>query len=183
MPAPTLRQRLRADTAQSHDALDLMLSRFDLRRADDLARFLAAQHAGFAAMVEAGVEAAKDLVARIESDLATLGAEALAAPPLDRRPHALAADYLLEGSRLGTAVLRRRWAGGSCPRALGASAYFGPAPDTTGWKRVAAHLDSVQANGKDADAVTRDASMLFALFHKCATLAATPIKTEPASHG
>lgn len=111
-----LRRRTRAD----HDAVDQVYSRFDLGDASGYRRFLRAQ-AACVIPLEAAVEAraAKILqdwpsrrrAALVLADLRELGDEPQPSGPVfrfDSDAEALGAVYVLEGSRLGGAVLARQ---------------------------------------------------------------------------
>ena len=120
---------LRRETRAEHDRVDAAFSRFGLS-GPDYARFLAAQARAYQP-VEAALE--DTVVARVvpgwrahrradalRADLAALGMRAvasLAAPSLPTDAHALGAWYVLEGSRLGGALLARQVAPG-LPRAF-----------------------------------------------------------------
>lgn len=116
------RTRLRADTQAEHERVDQLFSRFDLGTADGYAAFLTAQAAAFlpveAALDEAG---ASDIVsdwparrrgALLRDDLRALGRPVPAQGPDDCRlsgsADLLGALYVLEGSRLGGALLKRQ---------------------------------------------------------------------------
>jgi len=116
----TARSILRQETRDNHDRVDALFS--DLRLSDraDYGRFLVAQANAFlpceAALDEAGAgEVLPDWAARkrsdaLRSDLAALG---LDAPEREGGPHftspaaVLGGIYVLEGSRLGGAMLAR----------------------------------------------------------------------------
>lgn len=114
------RTALRAATAAEHERVDSLLSRFDLTERAGCRLFLLAQAAAFlpveAALDEAGAERlVPDWPQRrrseaLHADLAALGAE----PPtpalairFDTDEAVLGAVYVLEGSRLGGAMLKR----------------------------------------------------------------------------
>jgi heme oxygenase len=111
---------LRAGTAAEHERVDRLFSALDLALADDYRRFLLAQAAAFLP-VEAALDAAgaellvPDWTARRRGDLLRQDIAALAAslppaepvPVLLATPQILGALYVLEGSRLGGARLKR----------------------------------------------------------------------------
>ena len=113
------RAALRAATAADHERVDALFSRFDLER--DYGRFLQAQAAAFLPVEEAldrsGIQQWLDdwparrrghLVAR---DLETLGLSVpngITPPDFPDSASALGAVYVLEGSRLGGALLKRQ---------------------------------------------------------------------------
>ncbi|OYW99313.1 MAG: hypothetical protein B7Z12_18300 [Caulobacter vibrioides] len=117
----TLRTTLRAATRQDHDRVDQLGGAFDLARQDDYQAFLLA-HAAVLPALELDLDAApaqhlppawpqRRRSGALAADLALLG---LSPPPstitvtLEDRATRLGALYVLEGSRLGGAILRRR---------------------------------------------------------------------------
>ncbi|MDX5330001.1 MAG: biliverdin-producing heme oxygenase [Caulobacteraceae bacterium] len=115
----TLRHHLRTATRAEHDRVDALGERYDLTSADGYGNFLLA-HARALPSLEAAVgtsdQRPQDWPDRrrtpaLLADLARLGLTPpapLAAPDLPRQAMGLGALYVLEGSRLGGAVLRRR---------------------------------------------------------------------------
>jgi heme oxygenase len=142
------RAALRAATAEDHERVDRLFSAFYLGRKDDYRRFLLAQAAAFLP-VEAELDrgGAAAIVADWESrrrgdllraDLQELGAEApdpIAAPPLPDAAARLGALYVLEGSRLGGAVLKRSLSGSVPRRFLTAAQHPGS------WRKLLENLD------------------------------------------
>ena len=143
------RAALRAATAEEHERVDQLFSRFDLSEAEDYRRFLLAQATAFLP-IEAKLDEL-DAAALVEdwplrrrgdalkADLADLG-EALPAPlaaPEFGDPSAmLGAIYVLEGSRLGGALLKR-----SIPADL--PRRFLDAPQMPGsWRKLLELLDA-----------------------------------------
>ncbi len=131
-----LRNRLRGATADAHRRLDAALGTLDLQSRAGYRRFLAANAAALLpleqALVEAGVaESFPDWATRtrggaILDDLARVGGvvRPLAAPaPLDAGAM-LGMLYVLEGSRLGAAVLLKRVAQSPDPVVAGATRYL-----------------------------------------------------------
>jgi heme oxygenase (biliverdin-IX-beta and delta-forming) len=115
------RTALRAETRDAHERVDALFGRFDLGTRDGYAAFLATQASAFLP-VEAALDAAGAAVfvpdwperrrgAALRADLADLSVTApeLSLPP----PHfpgkapVLGALYVIEGSRLGGALLKR----------------------------------------------------------------------------
>lgn len=118
--AGDLHLALRAATRDLHDAVEALFAPLDLARRDDYARFLAAQAAAIlpleAALEQAGIDRllpdwpARARAAALRADLRALDAAVPAMPTLVPAPGAqvLGAAYVLEGSRLGGAVILRR---------------------------------------------------------------------------
>jgi heme oxygenase len=143
------RTAIRTATAADHERLDGLFEAFDLADAVSYGRFLTA-HAAALLPVEAALDGAgadrlipdwagRRRSAMIRADLAALGLEApelTAFGPLDGDAACWGAAYVVEGSRLGGALLARRVAPG-LPRA-----YLG-APQVKGaWRSFVEALDA-----------------------------------------
>ncbi len=142
------RTALRDATAAEHERVDRLFSRFNLAQEEDYRRFLLAQAAAFlpieAALDEAeAAELVPDWPLRrrgklLQDDLRALGSgdpPPIAAPPLPDPAAKLGAIYVLEGSRLGGALLKRRLPD-TAPR------YFLTAPQKGGsWRKLLETLD------------------------------------------
>ncbi|MBB4155207.1 heme oxygenase [Sphingomonas jinjuensis] len=111
----SLVQRLRADTAADHDRVDARYAGFELSDRRDYARFLIA-HARALPAVEgalatrAGLPPFRERTSLLAADLADLG-EPMPEPfdiGLATDAEAWGALYVIEGSRLGGAMLARR---------------------------------------------------------------------------
>ena len=142
------RAALRAATADDHERVDRLFSGFDLSRRDDYRRFLMAQaaaHLPVEAALDAGCvgDLMPDWPQRrraplLHADLTELGADMpdpVEAPPLGSAQALLGALYVIEGSRLGGAVLKRALPEGAPRRFLDAE----QAPDA--WRKLLAKLD------------------------------------------
>jgi heme oxygenase len=165
------RLAIRAGTADDHARLDGLFERFDLGDRDDYGRFLAA-HARALPAVEQALDAAgadalipdwadRRRSALIAADLTALG---IAPPPVASFPP-LAGDaecwgtaYVVEGSRLGGALLARRVAAG-LPRA-----YLGAAQPKGAWARFVAAMDAALATDDEVARATAAARNTFSLF-------------------
>ena len=111
---------LKAATAAAHDRVDTLFSRFDLIDPVDYGRFLQAQAGAFLG-VEAALDAAgaervladwpqRRRASAVRDDLSALGLplpDAVAVPDILGDAAILGAAYVLEGSRLGGAMLVR----------------------------------------------------------------------------
>lgn len=173
-----LRQRLRTGTRAAHEALDARLSDYDIATPEGLGRFLSLQRLALTALepLSAGAAVApllRDMRDHAEADLLRLGWPAHdpvpeAFPGDQRPPHPLALDYVIAGSRLGTMVLRKRWAASRDPAVRDARAYFS-APDHTGyWTAFCKTAGAVDAETPLADRVVTDAARLFHFYQHCA---------------
>jgi len=171
------RFRLRAETAFAHERVDALYSRFDLTRPEGYAAFLAAQARAFpsieAALSQAG---AADVIAdwpdRLRSDALADDLKALdhpcpaplASPAFVSDAAILGGAYVLEGSRLGGALLSR-----SVPE--DAPKAFMGASDPTLWRAFVALLDQHLTDETAIDQAISSALATFAVFERSATLA------------
>lgn len=169
------RWALRDATRDEHDRVDAAFLAHDLSTMDGYGRFLGAQSRAFIA-IERAAEAAgaaeliEDWADRrradlLLEDLAELGVDlpAPVAPPvLETEAEILGAVYVLEGSRLGGAVLFRT-APYDAPRRFLEPEGVGPR-----WRSLVALLDArLTADDQIADAV-RSARSVFNCFHEAA---------------
>jgi heme oxygenase len=175
---------LRAATAPAHERLDSLYSRLDLARAADYARFLTGHAAAFlpieAALVKAGAD---NLIpgwsddrrgAALQADLAALGLALPAphsAPVFASDAAVLGGLYVLEGSRLGGAVLARSVPAGA------PNAFLKPSPAST-WRAFTALLDARLASAAALDEAAAAASAVFGVFEACARSALAPALLE-----
>jgi heme oxygenase (biliverdin-IX-beta and delta-forming) len=167
------RAALRSATAPDHERLDALFGQFRLDDPTDYRAFLTAhamalpaiEHAldtaGFAALLD-------DWPARkrgpaIAADLATLGQPApalLAAPPLDTPAAQWGAAYVVEGSRLGGALLARGVAETS------PTSYLGTPQAPGAWRNFLARLDEQLRSPDEIAAAIEAARGTFALFEQ-----------------
>lgn len=148
-PLPMIaRSRLREATRAEHAAVDALFSRFDLSQAAGYRSFLratASAHLGIEAALDAA--GAARLVADwperrrgdlLRADLADLGikaGEGIAPPAFSSEAEVLGGIYVVEGSRLGGALLSSRIAPGTPARFLTAPARPGA------WRNLLVLLD------------------------------------------
>lgn len=170
---PDARASLRQATATDHARLDALFGGFRLGEAEDYRAFLTA-HAMALPAIEAALDAAgfadvlKDWPARmrgaaIAADLAALGAPLpapLVAPRLDSRAAQWGAAYVVEGSRLGGALLSR-----SVPAGLPIS-YLGSPQPPGSWRNFLEELDQALALPQDIARATESARATFGLFEQ-----------------
>ena len=175
------RFRLRSATAEVHERLDALYSRFDLADRDDYGRFLVAHAPAFTGVEEA-LDAAgatgimEDWSERrrsdaLHEDLAELGLATpapLAAPAFRGEAELLGALYVLEGSRLGGAMLVRSVGEGLPTRFLTPG-------NPAAWRAFIAIVDERLSSEERLDAAIRAASAVFELFERSALAALEPI--------
>lgn len=173
---------LRAATRGAHDRVDALFSDYDLSEPADYGHFLTAQAAAFLP-VERALDAAgaADLfpdwtqrrrASLLSADLDELGIPLpapVALPPY-ATPGAIAgAAYVLEGSRLGGAMLARS-VGHRLPRRFLSS----PTPPGH-WRQFLARLEQVLETDVDRDHAFLSARQVFDLF---ASAASVPVKVR-----
>lgn len=164
------RAALRAATAAYHDRVDAVFSRADLADPDSYGRFLQAQ-AGAYLPVEAALERAgaaavvpdwpmRRRAAALRADLAALG---LAAPEdmpditFGDAAAVLGGIYVLEGSRLGGALLARS-VPDTFPKAFLASG------DSAGWRRLLQIIEHTLISADVHTSAVESATRVFMLF-------------------
>jgi|GEM_PF-335658 len=181
---PTLREALREATAAAHRRLDDRLGLHDVATLAGHTGFLAAIGRALLpleqALSTAGIErllpdwAERRRSEAILSDLRRLGApdrtlpaDALHADWIDDEASMLGAAYVLEGSRLGAALLGRRAARSAEPRiAAGRFLAHGQGPDL--WRGFLAVLDGRPSDPGEQARACRSAVLSFALFERAA---------------
>jgi heme oxygenase len=169
------RQSLRAGTAEAHETLDARFGGFDLAHRDDYARFLLAHAAALPpverALDEVGMADLLDdwpmrrRAGLIADDLAAMGVALpppLPAPSLTDPAAAWGAAYVVEGSRLGGAMLARRVDDG-LPRAYLAT----PLP-AGAWRKFLASMEVALYSESMRASATGSALDIFALFARAA---------------
>lgn len=168
------RNALRKATAASHARVDAAFSRFRLDDADDYRRFLLAQAAGFlpveAALDEAGAdelipdwaERRRAPLLRADLDALNVTAPELFGPPpiFSGNASMLGATYVLEGSRLGGALLKRQLPKSFPRRFLDARQPAGS------WRKLLETLDLFLIRQDDLELAARAANEVFARFEE-----------------
>lgn len=176
MPRFDVRTRLRDATAPLHDRVDAAFGTADLGTRHGYVAFLRAQAAAHLpveeALEDAGVAAVlpdwnrRARAAHLRSDLAELGVaepRLLSAPPIVGVPAILGSVYVLEGSRLGGAMLKRGVSAELPARFLGSV-------DSGLWRDLLALLDERLTNEEDRDAAVEAAMRVFLVFEQAGRL-------------
>ena len=170
----TARAALRAATGDEHERVDAAFSRFDLSSGAGYRGFLIAQAEGFlpveAALDEAGAAALlPDWPGRrrgnlLRADLAAMNVtrpEPFSVPAfISSKASIFCAIYVLEGSRLGGAVLKRTVPGHFPRRFLEARQAAGS------WRTLLQALDEFLIRPDDLDAAISAAREVFARFEQ-----------------
>jgi heme oxygenase len=177
----TARAHLRAATAEAHERVDGLFTGYDLSDPAQYGDFLVAQAAAFlpaeAAVSGGDIDAIlPDWTARLRSalllaDLDELGRTApalLSAPVLTSPAALLGAAYVLEGSRLGGAYLRR-----AVPKELPVRFLAAPQPRGA-WRDFLARLDRELAGDAALHGATQSALAIFRLFEEAVLLYGKP---------
>lgn len=170
------RMALRRLTAEAHERVDAGFGRFDLGTAGGYAAFLRAQAAAHlpveAALDAAGAERvvgdwpARRRAAALRADLRALGAatpELLPAPAFDSPAAILGGVYVLEGSRLGGAMLAR-----SVDPAFPCG-FLKPGQSPT-WRALIVTLDDSLRTDEDIGVAVCAAKAVFSLFGQAAAV-------------
>ena len=114
----------------------------------------------------------------VERDLEALDTQPVyVTPTWPDVPDGMAMDYVLFGSRLGTQVLRRRWAVGSDPVVKAADAYFSAPSFISAWQQFCRDAERLPAQSELADQVVADANHLFDFYASCASEAQSKTET------
>lgn len=165
------RAALRAGTAAEHERVDRLFSRFDLGSIEGYRCFLLAQAAAFLPIEDeldraGAVETVPDWPQRrrgalLRADLVALGAEDCAPLPSpafrDAAAH-LGAIYVLEGSRLGGALLKRGLPA-SAPRS-----FLSPPDHKGSWRKLLETLEMFLYRSDRLDSALDAAKRVFQNF-------------------
>lgn len=176
--APTdlsFRVVLRSETRAEHDASEIVFAPFMDDPAGHVAPFLAAQHAALTAVscAMADEEASEiaeilpDLLERLAADCADLGVEPPVLTP-DQELSCLAGAYLVLGSQMGVAAMRKRAEeAGLAPMPR----FFSPVERRSAWASVCTKLGDVAPGSADAARLIDDTRAGYALYARAGALA------------
>lgn len=165
---------LKAGTQRQHDSVDALFSSFDLHQYEGYARFLSLHAWCFTQLLAQADEPClthillADMCAALEQDLTSLGHPRAAARlgdvglsgPMDP----LAIDYVVAGSRLGSQILKQRWADARDQSVRRAGMYLGLRHDPALWRAVCARLSQIKPDSPRALRVMDDVCAIFDLF-------------------
>jgi heme oxygenase len=160
---------LRDEMRPAHDFVDTQFSTLDLKKHTDFMRFLTIHEACFTQICAAQTTPhiyLRDIIDNLRADMRDLQVHRLTLPSFGRDLDPTAIAYIVEGSRMGTAVLRRRWAQSHDQRVLDANAYFDATYHKTGWRVLCGQLERIKPGSKHAQAITSDATTIFSHFSK-----------------
>lgn len=163
-----LRVRLREETRDAHSRVDVLFSQFDLGRAADYTRFLQAHGRALLFLEVAGANAdwpqaappPPSFAKSVICELASLGAEISARPTGAPLASVLGPAYVVAGSRLGAAQIRREVASGGT--------YLSDKTLDGYWPRISSWLSRQPACGAFADDTVKGALDAFEVFAEAA---------------
>ncbi|MEX0280109.1 MAG: hypothetical protein AB3N13_02835 [Arenibacterium sp.] len=159
------------------------MSRFDLTTVTGLSGFLAMQSSALIALKPLAEDArcnelVLSLIGLAECDLEVLDTQPVhMTPEWSKPPDMMAIDYVILGSRIGTQVLRKRWARSDAPLVKAASAYFSAPSFIALWHQFCRVAEQSPAQGQNADQVVKDAKHLFEFYASCANAALSETET------
>ena len=168
------RQFLKERTAAAHDRVDALFARFDLSAPEDYRLFLEAQAEAHLATEQALDTAGAERVLMdwprrrrgdaLRDDLADLGGEVRTADRVALAGDAemLGAIYVLEGSRLGGALLKRQLADGAPRRFLDQD------QDAGAWRKLLEKLEEALYDSRRLEAAALAAERVFERFETAA---------------
>jgi heme oxygenase len=164
----SLRARLRRETAGAHERVDALFGACDFGTERGYGAFLRAQAVAWETLrplLDQGSRARADALLR---DLDELGLDVprpLADVQLPQEA-TIGHDYVLEGSRLGSAVLLRQLQAKSPALADRASAYLLESGDTASWKLLFTRLQKGGDACANEEDIIGDALFVFDLFER-----------------
>lgn len=169
-----LRTRLRRETQREHHILDDLVSTFDLTEIEGLRCFLSMHRHALSALEKVSSQAAsaplvRELSLCVTSDLVRLtGTFPEPQENISEAPHPLALDYIIFGSRLGTIVLKGRWANSENAEVLATKAYFSLPGHIELWRAFCTRTEGMGPSSPDADRIVEDARALIDFYTRCA---------------
>lgn len=184
----SLRKRLRVETRPSHDIVDAAFAGHDISEYDGYVRFLLAHLDALQTLARGGCPGNKvvidaeiaPLMANLQTDLtAIVGHWPVACAMTCRRFHPIALRYVLLGSRMGMAVLRKTWARADDPRVLAASHFLDTPKEPDQWRLFCIELENLPATGAVADQIIADAQAVFSIYAQSAEDIAVYIQGPP----
>jgi len=164
---PSLRDRLRRETAQAHAQVDALFGSDDFATRDGYIGFLARQAIAWETLrpiLDSSSLARSDA---LREDLARLGSVVPGPVAGDLpEPMSLGHRYVLEGSRLGSILLSRLLAERSPDLARRANAYLTESAKIEPWKRLSATLQKMPEDHASGGLAVADALAMFDLFER-----------------
>ncbi|MBV6633249.1 MAG: hypothetical protein KI792_09510 [Alphaproteobacteria bacterium] len=186
------REHLRAETADIHAKADKTFAALDLTTRQDLSIFMMTIYAvmdhlnqiikrdGLAS--DPTVSLVPELVDDLRGDLRALGhpdADIGWRAGVQGSLDPLAIGYVVQGSRLGTAMMAKHWAKSTDPRVQQAGRYMSSRIDTNDWRALQGDLADIPLDSERAKKISADVQTLFEM-HLSAYEAAR-VKADPSS--
>ncbi|MEM7731068.1 MAG: biliverdin-producing heme oxygenase [Pseudomonadota bacterium] len=167
-----IRERLRADTAESHNRIDRRLGALDLGTVDGLSRLLGAHH-----LVQARLDPLCDpdprpgFVEALGRDLQALGrpVPVWRDPPDTTGLHPLGYRYVVTGSQMGARLLHRDWSRATDPHVRAAGAWMEANRQSRAWPELLGRLRGLVLSPGEADHVVTSADRVFRIYDRAAT--------------
>jgi|EndMetStandDraft_6_1072998.scaffolds.fasta_scaffold01421_4 heme oxygenase len=174
----SMHEALRSATRASHEALDASFGSLDLRDEADFQRFLTAHFIGLAPLFphyrtfvteELGL-AAPDFPGMLRADLARLDRGSSTLPTIEAPSPASAAGvtYVLAGSRLGLAMIRKRGYWGK--DAGSTSAYMEDSDGIAVWRALTAWMGAQTPGPQALGEICISATLAFDVFRQAFAL-------------
>lgn len=167
--AGSLRQRLKQDTLQLHEAVDRKYGSQDLQTVSGLSQFLGAQFVAYSTLagwLEGLSHFLQPRLDQLSADLHALGMSIpdvpLAFPKERHQPDGVM--YVLLGSQMGARVLRRHWQGSADERVLQANRFLMDESQSGSWQEFVRYCAAQPAMGEVADQIVRSAEATFQIF-------------------
>jgi len=158
-------------TKTDHDRLDQMITTLDIAQLADFKVFLKMHHCCFVVMRSRAMDqglstsALPGMIDSLAADLKVVfGDRHPVDLPIPAALDPLSIDYMVAGSRLGSAILRKRWQTSTDPCVQRANTYFGQPVDPTLWPETCRALSAVPTGSARADAIVKDTKTQFQLF-------------------
>ncbi|WP_298913165.1 biliverdin-producing heme oxygenase [uncultured Algimonas sp.] len=165
-----LRQRLRRDTADSHNRIDARMGSLDLTTVGGLSKLLSAHYlvqSLFGALADERLE----FLPELRRDLDALGTArpVWTDPPGAQGVHPLGYRYVVSGSHMGARLLHRDWMQARDPQVRAAGRYLQANLDSRAWPDLLAEMKAADPAAIDADHVVASANRVFEAYDRAAT--------------
>lgn len=168
---PTFRERLRVETRPAHETLDALISTLDVSTREGFKAFCDIHLSCFTQLrdlpnLDSATAALLTRVTQaLRGDLKTLGHTlSPLCVQISRTTDPTAVAYVVGGSRLGSKVLKARWAVSSDQEVQAAASYFAQPAEGPYWKAVCADLAQIAPDSVRAANVVTDTKAVFEMF-------------------
>lgn len=148
-----------------------MFTSLDIAERDGFLIFAQVHFACFGILLGSETKSARgkdmlgEMVDALDKDLRRLGSTEHRVPrSTGMNFDPLALDYMVGGSRLGTKILRKRWAATLDPKVQDADTYFNLTSDPNYWRETCDALADITVDGPRAQRILNDTQAMFGLF-------------------